>query len=126
MINLTVLLQTSFTTEKWAFGACKFEKLSLYYGAYYRFITNMPFGLFKGRPQGTEEVAGGDVVHYTCNAGSSEELQERGIKAVGNRFGVNDREVVVIPARLFEETGYQKDTIGSEGLLASLFSGRRR
>ncbi|MEK6868601.1 MAG: hypothetical protein AABX63_03720 [Nanoarchaeota archaeon] len=67
----------------------------------------------------------GRVVHYTCNAPEQEVLDRHGIKAIGNSFNCTDqREVLLIPQRLYYDWGYSTDPEGlkivSEQLLRRL------
>lgn len=82
----------------------------------------MEFGIKKGRPAGTQETDQG-VIHYTCNPPNQEILESLGVALLGGRFGVDPREVLLIPDPLFEQFGLAKDTIGAETLLTRL--GRR-
>lgn len=80
----------------------------------------MEFGRSQdGRPEGTSEVRGGWVIHYTCNAPNLPVLDQVGIRPVGTAFGVGPREVLLIPRKLFGE----KEVIGeveAENLLRRL------
>lgn len=82
----------------------------------------MSFSIVKGRPVGTQETEQG-VVHYTCNPPNPNILEQLGIMTLGTRFGIDPREVLLIPDELFEVNGLAKDTIGAETLLSRL--GRR-
>ncbi len=76
------------------------------------------------RPDGTSILRGtNSVIHYTCNAPDEERLNQLGIMSVGKTFGVAAREVVIIPAELFDEAGFppeERNTITAEQLLRSL------
>lgn len=79
----------------------------------------MTFSVVKGRPLGTQETDRG-VVHYTCNPPNPEILGQLGISMLGARFGIDPREVLLIPDELFKSSGLAKDTIGAETLLSRL------
>jgi|GEM_PF-2784262 len=79
----------------------------------------MPFRFVNGRPDGTQATDQG-VVHYTCNAPSPEQLGASGIVQLGEKFGVGNREVLLIPDSLFVDRGLPKDTIGAEIVLRNL------
>ncbi len=82
----------------------------------------MVFSVVKGRPVGTQETDLG-VIHYTCNPPNLKILAQLGILTLGTKFGVDPREVLLIPDELFQSHGLAKDTIGAETLLSRL--GRR-
>ncbi len=55
----------------------------------------------------TEEITrfienGKKFVHYTCNAPSESFLKENGILPIGQKFGIEDRGVVLMTKELFE------------------------
>ena len=73
-----------------------------------------------GRPEGTSETDQG-VIHYTCNSPKQEVLDELGIITIGDRFGIDPREVLLIPDKFFEEKGIKKvGTVEAENLLRQL------
>jgi hypothetical protein len=78
---------------------------------------DMSFFIKKGRPEGTQETDQG-VIHYTCNPPNVDVLNTLGVLLLGDRFGVDPREVLLIPDSLFDEHGLARDTIGAETLLA--------
>ena len=55
--------------------------------------------------EGTRILQGGAIYHYTCNASSKEILDSYGISAVGDIYGRDPREVLIIPPNVFEEQG---------------------
>ena len=69
----------------------------------------------QGRPEGTEVTQQG-VVHYTCNAPEKSILEKLGIAAIGRLFGVEDREVLLIPESKLKKQG--TDTASVEAYLA--------
>lgn len=79
----------------------------------------MSFSIKNGRPSGTSQTREG-VLHYTCNAPSMEILRMMGIGVLGQQFGLEPREVLLIPDDLFKEHRLHKDTIGAEQLLTRL------
>jgi len=75
-----------------------------------------------GRPEGTSETDQG-VIHYTCNSPKQEVLDELGIVTMGDRFGIDAKEVLLIPDELFEELGIKEGnrrTVEAENLLRKL------
>ncbi|HOY61192.1 MAG TPA: hypothetical protein PK045_01665 [Candidatus Woesebacteria bacterium] len=81
----------------------------------------MPFFRNKeGRPQGTELTEDGLIVHYTCNAPSEDILAKHGIKPAGKAFGIEPREVLIIPVGLMKDRGNPDNTIDVENMLSSL------
>ena len=82
-------------------------------------IRAMSFGIDikSGRPFGTETTQEGKVLHYTCNAPDVSKLNEYGIKAVGDRFGVQPREVLVLDSSYING---EVNTISVENFLAHL------
>ncbi len=81
----------------------------------------MTFSINKeGRPQGTQLTAEGLIAHYTCNAPPENILRENGIKSVGKAFGVEPREVLIIPEKLMEGRGNPNNTIDVENMLRNL------
>lgn len=79
----------------------------------------MSFSINNGRPSGTSSTSQG-VLHYTCNAPSVTILEMIGISMLGQQFGLEPREVLLIPDNLFRKYGLPKDTIGAEQLLTRL------
>lgn len=83
----------------------------------------MPFYRNKeGRPEGTEATSDGWILHYTCNAPSSDILKRCNIKSVGEDFDVESNEVLVIPIGLMSGRGDPENTVGVENLLRDLSS----
>ena len=75
-----------------------------------------------GRPEGTSETDKG-VIHYTCNSPKQEVLSELGIITMGDRFGIDPKEVLLIPDELFEKKGIKegnRGTVEAENLLRQL------
>ena len=75
-----------------------------------------------GRPEGTSETNQG-IIHYTCNAPKQEVLDELGITLMGDKFGIDPREVLLIPNQLFEKMGIEegkRGTVEAENLLRDL------
>ncbi|OGC93232.1 hypothetical protein A2899_00255 [Candidatus Amesbacteria bacterium RIFCSPLOWO2_01_FULL_49_25] len=73
-----------------------------------------------GRPQGTSRTESG-VIHYTCNAPDENVLIRYGIKPMGRRFGVDEREVLLIPEGLFKKMGIEEvGEVEAEVLLRKL------
>lgn len=73
-----------------------------------------------GRPEGTSRTDQG-VIHYTCNAPNEEILIKMGISSIGENFGVDGKEVLLIPDKLFEEMGVKNmGTVEAENLLRNL------
>ena len=82
---------------------------------------NMTFNINnEGRPQGTQLTEDGLIAHYTCNAPSEDILTKYGIKPVGKAFGVEPREVLVIPVGLMKDKGNPDNTIDVENMLRNL------
>jgi len=50
-------------------------------------------------------ITDGGVVHYTCNSPDLDILGKYGIQPVGDRFGMDEREVVIIPKEMFDAQG---------------------
>ena len=75
-----------------------------------------------GRPEGTSETDKG-VIHYTCNSPNLEILDKMGIIPIGDRFGIDPKEVLLIPDELFEKKGIKegkRGTVEAENLLRKL------
>jgi len=75
-----------------------------------------------GRPEGTSETDQG-VIHYTCNSPKQEVLDKLEIVTMGDRFGIDPREVLLIPDKLFEKMGIkegERKTVEVENLLRDL------
>lgn len=75
-----------------------------------------------GRPEGTSETDKG-VIHYTCNSPKKEVLDKSGIVTVGDKFGIDPKEVLLIPDELFEKMGIKEGnrrTVEAENLLRKL------
>lgn len=49
----------------------------------------------------------GQVFHYTCNAPSIDTLATHGIQPIGDSFGADAREVLLIPSELYDRFGYK-------------------
>lgn len=76
-----------------------------------------------GRPEGTSETDKKVVIHYTCNSPNLEVLDKMGIIPIGDSFGIDSREVLLIPDELFEEKGIKegnRGTVEAENLLRQL------
>ena len=75
-----------------------------------------------GRPEGTSETDKG-VIHYTCNSPNLEVLDKMGIIPIGDRFGIDPKEVLLIPDELFGKMGIKegkRGTVEAENLLRKL------
>ena len=75
------------------------------------------FEKLEGRPCGTQLLADGLVIHYTCNSPGNETLKRVGILPIGSRFGVEPREVLLIPQNMFSGL---IGTVEAENLLRNL------
>lgn len=64
-------------------------------------------------------ITDGGVVYYTCNSPDVDTLARHGIKPVGDKFGMNEREVVVIPVSMFDAQG-NIGTIEAEKILRDI------
>lgn len=76
-----------------------------------------------GRPEGTSETDKGFIIHYTCNSPEQKVLDELGIITIGDRFGIDPREVLLIPDEIFEKKGIKegnRGTVEAENLLRQL------
>ncbi|MDD3002630.1 MAG: hypothetical protein PHS06_02045 [Candidatus Shapirobacteria bacterium] len=76
-----------------------------------------------GRPEGTSETDKKVVIHYTCNSPTLEVLNKMGIIPIGDSFGIDSREVLLIPNFLFDEIGIKegrRGTVEAENLLRKL------
>ena len=46
------------------------------------------------------------ILHYTCNSPNEEILKRKGIKAMGEDFGSDSKEVLKIPTSIYFKEGY--------------------
>ncbi len=69
-------------------------------------------------------ITGDYVFHYTCNAPSEEVLEKYNIILKGHELGMEKREILLIPHKVYEQFGYvvrpEDITITSENLLRKL------
>ncbi|MDD4135874.1 MAG: hypothetical protein PHN66_02270 [Candidatus Shapirobacteria bacterium] len=75
-----------------------------------------------GRPEGTSETDKG-VIHYTCNSPKQDILDKLGILQIGDKFGIDSKEVLLIPDELFGKMGIKegkRGTVEAENLLRKL------
>ena len=63
-------------------------------------MTRAPHSLEK-----IDYIEGNRVFHYTCNAPKQKTLEKLGIEAVGDEYGANKKEVLIIPVKLYERFG---------------------
>lgn len=60
------------------------------------------------KPHSLEDIdyiEGDRVFHYTCNAPKQKTLDRLSIESIGKKYGRKDREVLVIPVRLYKQFG---------------------
>ena len=52
-------------------------------------------------------INGNKVFHYTCNSPKEKTLERLGIEAIGKKYSRKNREVLVIPIKLYKQFGLE-------------------